>query len=224
MSYDWMDAQEDEHYERLYHELGPLWVKDHGYELYQEHYAEAVKEFTADRLRSYYVAHARLADPAHNSLLYAQALMPAYPRAALVFAATAVELAIKSVLLTPIVFGLVHTEGLASFIAELATQHTGMERFYRLLTEILSQFGGVDLRTFSRATSGKTLWQEIADVQAARNAVIHKGHPAEDATAQLAVAVAETLLKRIFPQVLTKLDLHLHEPVTVCAQLHPQTT
>lgn len=195
------------------------YLREYGHELlYEEHYEEAIKEFTAERLQSYYVAHPQLAWPARDSLLYAQSLMPSYPRAALVFAATASELAVKTVFLKPIVFGLVHTEGLASFITDLTTQHTGMERFQTLLAEILTKFGGVDLKTYQRPGSGTSLWQEMVEIQKVRNTVVHRGEATADSNAELAIAVAKTLLNDIFPQVLAKLELHLHEPMTVCVR------
>jgi hypothetical protein len=180
MSVEPSDSAENAFYERLYHELGPRWAEDHRDELLQEHYDDIVQMFTSERLDSYYVAHPTLAHPANGSLVYAQKLMPDHPKAALVFATTAVELVIKNVLLKPIVFGLVHTEGLAAFITELTTQHTGMDRFQELLTEILSQFGGVDLKTFKRTGSARTVWQEIGEIQKARNAVVHRGEAADD--------------------------------------------
>jgi hypothetical protein len=225
MSFDPEEARMEEAREAYETEIGEWYLKEFGHELlYPEHYEEAVKEFTVERLRSFYVAHRDLATPANESLSYAQSLMPSHPRAALVFAATATELAVKMVLLRPIVFGLVHTEGLASFITELATAHAGMERFQKLLAEILAQFGGVDLKTFRRSDSARALWQEIAEVQRARNAVIHRGEAVDNATADLAISVATALLKEIFPLVLAKLDLHLHEPITVCDRNHPRAT
>lgn len=210
MGYDPYEEEMEAAREQYEQEIGEQYLRDFGHEiLYQEHYQEAVEEFTTERLQSYYVAHPQLAWPAQDSLIYAQSLMPSYPKAALVFAGTATELAVKTVLLKPIVFGLVHTEGLASFITDLATQHTGMERFQRLLTEILAKFGGVDLKTYKRPESALGLWQEIGEVQKARNAVVHRGESVDDSSAELAVAVAKTLLTDIFPQVLAKFGLRL---------------
>src|ERR1035441_4218906 len=209
-------AAEEAYQEQLLEELGPGWAEENGFALYED----AIKEFTAERLQSYYVANPNLAEPAYESLVYAQSLIPSHPKAALVFAVTATELAIKTVLLKPIVFGLVHTEALASFITDLTTKHTGMDNFQTILTEILARFGGVDLKVFKRAASKKTLWQEIGEVQKARNAVVHRGDDVEDAIALLGIAVAATLLKEVFPQILTKLLLHLHDPMTVCAERH----
>jgi hypothetical protein len=225
MSFDPEEARMEEAREAYEAEIGETYLREFGHELlYPEHYEEAVEEFTAERLRSFYVAHPDLARPAHESLIYADSLMPSYPRAALVFAVTATELVVKTVLLKPIVFGLVHTEGLASYITELTTAHTGMDRFQKLLTEILAQFGGVDFKTFKRTNSTKALYEEIGEVQKARNAVIHRGEAVDNANADLAIAVATTLLSEMFPLVLAKLDLHLHQPMTVCGQSHLRTS
>ncbi|MBS1828814.1 MAG: hypothetical protein JST93_26160 [Acidobacteria bacterium] len=211
------EAAEDAFYEAAYEQVGPQWAEDHGMYFYED----AVREFTAERLQSYYVAHPELAQAAHESLLYAESLRVSFPKAALIFAVTGTELAVKNVFLKPIVYGLVHTEGVAAFVTDLTTQHTGMERFQSLLAEILTQFGGVDLKTFKRADSLKTLWQEIGEVQKARNSVIHRGGPASDDDADLAIAVAGTLLTEILPDVLTKLGLHIHPPMTICGRPHP---
>ena len=220
MSHTYEDAPQDEFYDRLYNEFGPQWADEHDEELYRQHSEAAIKEFTTGRLQSYYVTHPDLAQPAVKSLAYAEVLVPKYPSAALVFATTAVELAIKGILLQPIVYGLVHTEAMAAFIMEPYTDHSGARRFHRLLFGILNQFGEVNLKTFKRAGSAKTLWDEFTEVQDARNAVIHSFKNVEPSCADLGIAVARTLLNNIFPQVLTKLDLHLHDPGIVCGKKH----
>jgi hypothetical protein len=204
----------------FYDEIGPQWAREHDAELFQKHYEDAVSEFQSERLKSYYLKHPDLARSARDSLVYAQSLMPSFPQAALVFAVTAAELVWKKVLLEPIVFGLVHTEGLANLVTELTTQHTGMDRFKKLLAAILAEFGGVDIMEHKRDGSPKTLWVEINEIQKARNLLVHEGKNAPDATPALAISVAETLLNIIFPQVITKLGLHFHGNVTVCGSFH----
>jgi len=213
-------AAEEAAYKHFSAEIGSQWARDHADELFQEHYEDAVSAFQSERLTSYYVKNPGLARPARDLLVYAQSLMPSFPQAALVFAVTAAELVWKKVLLEPIVFGLVHTEGLANLVTELTLNHTGMGRFKFLLTGILSEFGGVDLMKYKRDGSPNTLWEEISAIQKARNGLIHEGKQAPDGTPALAISVAEALLNIIFPQVITKLGLHLHENQTVCGSFH----
>jgi hypothetical protein len=205
--------------------MGKEWARDHSDELakefFEHNYEEAVNQFTSERLQSYYLEQSELAGPALNALQYAQSLMPLFHQGALIFAVTATELKVKNVLLKPIISGLVHSEDLASFIADLTTKHSGMDRFQNLLTEILSQFGGFELKTFKRADSAKTLWNEMDEIQKVRNAVIHKGETVGTNIASLSISAAEVLLHEIFPEILRKLGLHLHKPITICALTHP---
>jgi len=223
MSLSESEYAEQEYLERVYNEFGPEWADEHADELYERYYGEAVNEFTTARLKSFYVAHPELAQPALQSLAYAQSLVSLHPAAALVFATTAIELSIKVVLLQPIICGLVHIDTLAPLVAEQCTQPTGARRFRGFLIEILTHFGGVNLREFKRQGSEKTLWQEVTTVQDGRNSVLHAFKPVDASTADLAITVAVTLLSDIFPQVLRKLDLHLHDPGVVCSKKHTTT-
>lgn len=210
------EAAEDTFYEEMYNRVGPEWARDHDPELFEEHYEEAIRQFTSERLQSYYLAHPNLAIPARQMLVYAHLLRPKFPQAALVFAVTAIELTLKTILLKPIIFGLVHTEDLASFIADMTIKQSGLDRFHTLLTEILAHLGNVELQKVKRLDSTKTLWEEFVEVQKSRNALVHGGQKCNDGLADLAISIAVTLLNEIFPQVLAKLGLTLDSSMTVC--------
>ncbi len=215
------EAEMDARGEAYAEEIGRQWAHDNAHELakeaFEENYQQAIEEFTSERLQSYYLKESELAVPALNSLSYAKELLKPFHKAALLFAVTSTELTVKNVLLKPIISGLVHTEDLAAFIADLTTTHTGIGRFQKLLTGILATYGGVELKTFKRIGSTKTLWEEITVVQDARNAVVHRGEDSELTAAILSTSVAETLLNEIFPRILKNLGLHLHKPITICA-------
>jgi len=97
-----------------------------------------------------------------------------------------------------------------------------MGRFEDLLTKILAHYAGVDLKTFTRTGSAKPLWKEIEAMQKVRNGVVHRGERVPEETASLAIAVASALLDIILPQVLAKLELHLHD-AAICNILHGVT-
>jgi hypothetical protein len=132
MSEPWeyeQEAAEEEYRQQLYLELGPHWALDHG--LFEYEYA--VKEFTAERLKSYYVTNPHLAGPANDSLLYAQSLMAPHEMAALVFAVTATELAVKSVLLKPIGFGLIPMQGRGFPDAPSTARTAGRRQIFEIM-------------------------------------------------------------------------------------------
>ena len=96
-------------------------------ELYEEHSKQAIEEFTAERLQSFYLNKPLLAKPSFDALVESRSLLRSHPTAALVFAASATEVSLKEVLLKPVVYGLVHSESAAGLIAELALGHACMD-------------------------------------------------------------------------------------------------
>lgn len=105
MSYDEFDAARDEMYDQI------------GRELYPDHKAQAIGEFTSERLRSFYVANPGVMQPAVDAIQEGKRLTQnGHHSAALVFFVSAIEILLKATLLKPVVHGLVHSEGLANAI------------------------------------------------------------------------------------------------------------
>jgi hypothetical protein len=172
--------------------------------------SEVVGSFKTERLRSYYVAHPEVAKGAVEALAYGRRLLAdGHPRAAIIFAGTAIELGYKVVLLKPIVAGLVHTEAFAEIVADMAAKTTGLDRFREMLTEIMEQFSGLDLKTFTRPGAKGTLWSEMTRVNDERNNIVHKGIECDVDTAHDALAVAPALLETLIPKALRGLGLQL---------------
>jgi hypothetical protein len=88
-------------------------------ELYEEHRQRALEEFKQERLQSYFVSAPEIAKAPYILFQEARAVASSSPSAALVLAAAAAEVGVKSVFLKPIVVGLVHSDALAGHIADL---------------------------------------------------------------------------------------------------------
>jgi hypothetical protein len=185
-------------------------------ELYEEHKKEAIEEFTFERLQSYYINNKLMAQPAFLALSEARSLIESNKSAALIFSAIAMEVGLKTTLLKPIVHGLVHTESVAALITDLTISHSGMDRYRKLLFQVLRDHGGIDLSNFKRTESNKTLWEEINTVQKKRNLIMHRAIKAEVEDADLALAVASEILESIFPEIIAKMGLHLHDGFRIC--------
>lgn len=186
-------------------------------DLYEEHSKEAVEEFTGERLSSYYSQNNLLAKPAFDFFIEAKKQNAFNPTVCLLFAAIAMEVGLKAILLKPIVHGLVHDESAASLITDLTVSHSGMDRYRNLLLHILKEYGGVDLNTFKRAESSKTLWEERKRVQDIRNSIMHRANKASQEDADLALDVASEILEKIFPEVVTRMGFHLHDGYQICS-------
>ena len=168
-----------------------------------------IDDFTLDRLKSYYLKNNFLLKPAFNAIEDAKNYIKTNETASFVFAAIAIEVGLKSALLKPIVYGLVHTEEVASLITDLALSQTGFHRYKLLLFDILKQNGSVDLETYKRLNSTKSLWEEIQSNQKKRNRVVHRGERANKFEAEFALNVALEILNSILPKLLNSIDLTL---------------
>jgi hypothetical protein len=189
-------------------------------DLYEEHRKVAIDEFTSECLSSYYSENKLLAKPAFEALSDARELSALKPTASLVFAAIAMEVGLKAILLKPIVYGLVHTNSVASLITDLALAHTGVDRYKKLLFRLLRDHGGLDLDTFTRSGSNKTLWEEISEIQTARNAIMHRAEKGSPEMAERALSVASEIIDHIFPGIVKGMGFHLHDGYRICADPH----
>jgi hypothetical protein len=168
---------------------------------------DAISDFQAERLQSYYLTYRDVAKKAIDLYLEAQTLQAAHPGAALILFVTAAEVGLKSALLKPVIHGLVHNNAVAELVAELAITHTGFDRFKGILRKILELYAEIDFGRFRIEGHAKPLWEELSQVQRVRNALVHRAEPASEADAQLAGEVATAVLGNWIPSVLQGLGL-----------------
>src|SRR5215813_12485001 len=121
MSYDEIDAWQDAGVEAMYEEFRQNPATRAGF--YEELYEEIVGDFAANRLQSYYLEQPKLAEPSAAALDSARALVGEHATAGFVFGAIAAEVTLRTVLLRPIVYGLVHSDSAAALITKLAIRH-----------------------------------------------------------------------------------------------------
>ena len=165
---DWYEAEQEEAYSEFVDSLAS--------ELYEEHKEKAIEEFVSERLASYYRTHTDIAKDAVSFLKKAQSLQSPEPTASLLFSSTATEVLLKSVLLKPIVYGLVHTESLAELIATGLVKQTGIDRFKELVFGILDHHVAFEgsINEYCRLGSETPLWKEREKLQRIRNRVLHQ--------------------------------------------------
>lgn len=206
MSYDEFDAAQDEMYERL------------SAELYPEHKEQAIAEFTNDRLRSYYLEHPRVAQPAVKMLHEAESLLSTgHVDAALVFAASSCESFLKATLLRPVVHGLVHSETIAEAIVANTFAQTGLLRYKKLLGQLFEHLTEEKLESVTRNDAGKSLMEEIAEIQSLRNKVVHECISVTDLDAERALNVCRAAVVFVLAPVLAAIRLESRKGEGICA-------
>ncbi|MGM3412422.1 hypothetical protein KXR69_22790 [Ralstonia holmesii] len=196
MSYGPEDAAMDEMYERISEEL------------YPGHKEQAVSEFTAERLQSFYLANPMVMRPAVDALQEGKRLR-ANGRfsAAVVFFTTAIELLLKATLLQPIVHGLVHSAGLADVIVKHAVGQTGFDRYRSLLSRLFHELAGLDLAKVARDGVATSLIDESQKVQELRNCIIHRGLTCDGTDADRACDVACAVYDEVVSPMLGSIGL-----------------
>ena len=200
MSYDENDAAMDAMYEQI------------GLELYPEHKAQAVDEFTADRLCSFYVKNPTVMRPAVDALQEGKRLNESnHYSAAIVFFVTAIELLLKATLLKPVVYGLVHNEGLAEIVVQHALGQAGFDRYESLLTNLFSELANMELQTITRNGETEKLLVECKNLQKLRNQIIHQGAGCTSAQAELGLKVSAAVFDLIVVPMLFSLGLTVVE-------------
>ena len=201
MSYDENDAALDDFYEQISREL------------YPDHKQQAIEEFTADRLRSYYVKSPGVMRPAVDAVQEAKALLAVGRHSpALVFSASAIELLLKATLLRPVVYGLVHNDALAEIIVQrVIGRQTDIERYEGLLAGLFHTLAKIDLRAICRDGVALPLLQEAKQFQSLRDKILHQGTHCSPQDAETAFSVAVAVYDKIVAPMLFALGLKVEE-------------
>ncbi len=172
---------------------------------------QAVNEFTSERLQSYFLTYPEVAKEAYFALDEAIRLKKSdFFSAAFLFSVIATEVAVKSVLLKPIVNGLVHNIPTSTLITDLVVRN-GLDRIEELLCTSLNNIANIDLKSFTRDSSGQNLWSEIKTLQKKRDYLVHRAKMPSQTDAEQAISVADAVLVNLFPAVIEAIGLHLHE-------------
>lgn len=186
-------------------------------EIYEEISTEAITEFTFERLRSYYLKNPHLAKNVYAIYGEALAVAESSPTAALVLFTTVIEVALKTTLLKPVIYGLVHNEAVADLVSDLVVKNNGLDRFQKILALIMREYSDIDIETYKIDGHSKTIWEEITVVQKARNAVAHRAEAATAEMAQLAEDVASVVVIDFLKGVLVDFGLEFKEGGQIAA-------
>lgn len=194
MSYDEHDAAMDEFYDRV------------SKELYPEHKEQAIDEYIEERMHSYYLNNPYLIQPPIDCYNHANELLQISPQSALVMYTTAIELFLKSVLLKPVLYGMIHNENIANVIVDSTTKQSGFTRYNKLLSILCLHAADTKLEDI-KGMNGKPILAEAEEVQDIRNRVIHQGYVASVEEMGKAKNIASLILTQVVEPVLNNMNL-----------------
>lgn len=199
MSYDENDSLMDEFYGQISREL------------YPDHKQQAIEEFTAERLCSFYIQHPAIMRPAVEAIQEAKALLAAERYApALVFSASAFELLLKATLLRPVVYGLVHHDALAELVVQrVVGRQTDIGRYEGLLARLFEELAKINLRAICREGVTTPLMKEATELQGLRDRILHQGVHCTREEAERAFQVAVSIYDNIVVPMIGALQLRV---------------
>jgi hypothetical protein len=206
MGMDYLDYEREAALEKFQDEVISDYLERFGDDWASQYFDDHVKQFTWDRMRSYFLQHPNVMESAVHCLNEAKTLLGVSPRSALVLACSAIEVATKYVILNPFLQGLVHTEELAPLIGSLISGRVSPQ-MEDIFLAIVSRQSQVDLKKHRRPGASTDLTNETKSLFAHRNEIVHRGAIAQPRDAQQAVDVSAELIEVILPKVFSSLGL-----------------
>jgi len=194
MSYDEHDAAMDEFYDRISEEL------------YPEHKEQAIDEFIEERMCSYYLENPNIVQAPMDSYHHANELLQVSHRCALVMYVTSIELFLKSVLLRPILYGMIHNANIANMIVDSSIGQSGFSRYNKLLSQLCYHAANIELSKI-HGMDKKPILVEAEEVQKIRNQVVHQGYTGSVKEMGKAKNIASLILLEVVEPVLNNMDL-----------------
>lgn len=194
MSYNESDAVWDEFFDRISDEL------------YPEHKEQAVDEFIEERMHSYFLVNPNIIDPPMKSFHHANELIQISPRCALIMYTTAIELFLRSVLLKPVLHGMIHNENIAEIIVNTSISGSGFSRYKKLLEKLCLHAANIDLSKI-KGMNDEPILKEVNEIYEVRNKVLHQGYEATTEEMGKAKNLANLVLLEVVEPVLNNIDL-----------------
>ena len=181
-------------------------------DMYPEHKEQAIEEFTEDRLKSYYQQNPDVMRPAVEAILEGkwQLEHKRYPPA-LVFHVTAIELLLKATLLRPVLYGLIHNEGLAEIMTNNILGQTSVERYEDLLAQLFDNLANINVKQITREGAKDTIFVECRELQRIRNFIIHRGDFCTETEAEKGKLVSTAVFDKIVRPLLSSIGLTVIE-------------
>ena len=178
-------------------------------EFYPDHKEQAIDEFIEERMHSYYLINPNVIQVPISCYYHGNQLLDISPSCALVMYTTAIELFLKSVLLKPVLFGMIHNENIANMIVDTSTGQSGFSRYNKLLSTLCFHAADIKLNEI-KGIDGKPILLEADEVQQIRNRIVHQGYMATVEEMSKAKKIASLILSEVVEPVLNNMNLAIN--------------
>lgn len=198
MSYDESDALRDQEMTYLYEQFEMQYESD----------------FIYKRVEKFYESNREIVKAPLLNLADSQALFEnKYYTPAFIHAVISNEVAIKSVVLKPILYSLTIDDKAGDLLYMQTFKNKSLQYIDPFYYQILEGITELNFKKITRNNDQLTIWKEWIELQDLRNDVLHQGISVEKLDAQKAINIASYVCDEIIPCVLDKFLNHIENGV-----------
>jgi hypothetical protein len=182
------------------------WYEKEAQEKLEEHYydywySDIIEDYKDEALSSFFEVNENILLTSYTAQIEAKKLIVISPSATILFTFTAIETAIKHILLKPMIYGMTHNENVAELIVEKFLKQSNVNSYIDLAFNLVKKATELELKD-AKTTNGKSIKKEIVALSKKRNDIIHSGKLYNKSDAEDALMILEELYNKIIIKML----------------------
>lgn len=195
---DWESRMDDTAYDAMYETEAQEKIEEHYYDYW---YSDIIEEFKDETLSSFFEKNEDMLKISYTAQTEAKKLIAISPSATILFTFTAIETAIKHILLKPMIYGMTHNENVAELIVGKFLKQSNVNSYIDLAFTLVKKVTELELKD-AKTIDGKSIQQEIVNLATKRNKIIHSGELYKKSDAEDALIILDELYNKIIIKML----------------------
>lgn len=195
---DWESRMDDAAYDAMYEAEAQKELEEYYYDYW---YSDIIEDFKDETLSSFFEANQNILTISYTAQTEAEKLIDISPSATILFAFTAIETAIKHILLKPMIYGMTHNENVAELIVEKCLKQPNVKNYIGLAFTLVKKATKLELKD-AKTTDEKLITEEIEALAKKRNKIIHAGILYNKSDAEDALIILDELYNKIIIKML----------------------
>ena len=195
---DWESRMSDAILDEIYETEGQEKLEEHYYDYW---YSDIIEDFKDETLSSFFEKNENMLSTSYTAQNEAKKLIDISPSATILFTFTAIETAIKHILLEPMIYGMTHNKNVAKLIVDKFLKQSNVDTYMNLAFNLVKKATELELKD-AKTTDGESIKIKIEALSKKRNKIIHSGELYNKSDAEDALKVLEDLYKKIIIKML----------------------
>jgi len=195
---DWESRMNDAMWDEMYETEAQEKLEEYYYDYW---YSDIIEDFKDETLSSFFEVNENILLISYTAQSEAKKLIAISPSATILFTFTAIETAIKHILLKPMIYGMTHNENVAELIVGKFLKQSNVNSYIDLAFTLVKKATELELED-AKTTDGKSIKKEIVALSKKRNNIIHSGKLYNKSDAEDALMILDELYDKIIIKML----------------------